>query len=132
MAFKTFFNFLILAGVLFTSLPSVSNSQEGEDVKHGRKVFLRCKFCHDVKPTSANKVGPNLENIMGRTAGSLERYQTYSKALKESGIIWSPEILNQWLQNPLGFLPGNKMAFSGVLYEKDRNNLIAYLQSLSN
>ena len=100
------------------------------DIKAGEKVFKKCNACH-VVDKEKNKTGPHLVNIMGRTAGSLESYKKYSKALKESGIVWNEETLDGYLENPKKYIKGTKMAFGGLEKEKDRENVIAYLKSFS-
>ena len=100
------------------------------DIKAGEKVFKKCKACH-VVDKEKNKTGPYLVNIMGRTAGSLESYKKYSKAMKESGIVWNEETLDGYLEKPKKYIKGTKMAFGGLKKEKDRKNVIAYLKSFS-
>ncbi|MGB2097135.1 MAG: c-type cytochrome [Candidatus Puniceispirillales bacterium] len=100
------------------------------DIKAGEKVFKKCKACH-VVDKEKNKTGPHLVNIMGRSAGSLESYKKYSKAMKESGIVWDEETLDGYLENPKKYIKGTKMAFAGLKKEKDRENVIAYLKSFS-
>lgn len=100
------------------------------DIKAGEKVFKKCKACH-VVDKEKNKTGPHLVNIMGRTAGSLESYKKYSKAMKENGIVWNEETLDGYLENPKKYIKGTKMAFGGLKKEKDRENVIAYLKSFS-
>jgi cytochrome c len=100
------------------------------DIKAGEKVFKKCKACH-VVDKEKNKTGPHLVNIMGRTAGSLESYKKYSKAMKESGIVWNEETLDGYLEKPKKYIKGTKMAFGGLKKEKDRDYVIAYLKSFS-
>jgi len=100
------------------------------DINAGEKVFKKCKACH-VVDAEKNKTGPHLVNIMGRTAGSLESFKKYSKAMKESGIVWNEETLNGYLEKPKAYIKGTKMAFAGLKKEKDRENVIAYLKSFS-
>ena len=104
-------------------------AQENTDLENGRKIFLRCKICHSLDDARSSKVGPNLNNLMGRKAGSISDYDNYSKALKESGLIWTEENLDLWFKNPMGFLPGNKMVFPGINKPENRHNLIEYLKS---
>ena len=121
----------IALSVLAITFSSPSISEENDAIKKGRKVFLRCMACHDLKsPTT--KVGPSLNNIIGRKAGSLNSYNNYSKSLIESNIIWDEESLNQWFINPLTFLPGNKMTFSGIFRKIDRKNIIAFFKENKN
>jgi cytochrome c2 len=100
------------------------------DIDAGEKVFKKCKACH-VVDAEKNKTGPHLVNIMGRTAGSLESFKKYSKAMKESGIVWNEETLNGYLEKPKAYIKGTKMAFAGLKKEEDRENVIAYLKSFS-
>lgn len=122
----------IIFGVACLFLMIYGNSamaQKNTDLEKGRKTFSRCKICHSLDDARSNKVGPNLKNIMGRKAGSLGEYDNYSKALKESGLIWTEETLDLWFKNPMGFLPGNKMVFPGINKPENRHNLIEYLKS---
>ncbi len=93
----------------------------------GKRVFNRCKACHNLTTTSRTRLGPNLDNLFGRKAGSVESYK-YSKALQETDFVWTENSLNSWLTKPNSFLPGNKMAFSGIRKEQDRKDLIAFLR----
>ena len=75
----------------------------------------------------ANMTGPNLHGVFGRKAGTHEKFR-YSQAVQNAGFVWDAEHLDKWLQDPRGFLPGNRMSFMGVKDEKDRIDLIAYLK----
>lgn len=97
------------------------------DYLAGQKVFAQCRSCHSIEAGGRNLVGPNLHGLFGRTAGSVEGF-AYSDALKGAGFTWDAEQLNNWLTNPTGFLPGNRMAFAGVRDETQRRDLIAYLK----
>ena len=79
-----------------------------------------------------HKTGPHLVNIIGRTAGSAEGYKKYSKAMKNSGIVWNDETLDGYLEKPKKYLKGTRMAFAGLKKEADRANVIAYLKQYSN
>lgn len=99
---------------------------KAQDAAAGQKVFARCAPCHNVdKPQ--NKVGPTLQGLFGRTAGTLEGYN-YSTANKDSGIVWDAATLDEYLVDPKAKIPGTKMVFAGLKNEADRANLIAYLQ----
>ena len=96
------------------------------DLDRGRKLYLQCRACHSLKENEPHKIGPNLFKIIGSTAGSMKGYN-YSDALSKSEIVWTIENLDLWLEKPYEIIPGNKMVFSGMRKQEDRNDLIAYV-----
>ena len=96
------------------------------DAAAGRRIFARCQSCH-VLQDGVNRVGPSLYGIFGRTAGTVEGFR-YSDANRNSGLIWTDEIMFEYLENPRQFMPGTTMAFPGLRSETDRANLIAYMK----
>ena len=114
---------LALAMALVTSGTAVA-----ADIKAGEKVFKKCKACH-YADREKHKTGPHLVNIIGRTAGSLEDYKKYSKAMKASGIVWDETTLADYLRAPKKYIKGTKMAFVGLKKDADIENVIAYLMA---
>lgn len=109
--------------------PSVSLAQDAEA---GAAVFRKCAACHNAEST-ANKVGPHLQDIVGRVAGSLEGYN-YSKAMKDAGaagLVWDESALGEYLVAPKDKVPGTKMVFPGLKKPEEVENVIAYLMSVS-
>ena len=100
------------------------------DVAAGEKVFKKCKACHVVNKEQ-NRTGPHLVNLFGRTAGSLEGYKKYSKAMKTSGVVWDEETLDAYLKAPKKYVKGTRMAFAGLKKDADRANVIAYMKTFS-
>lgn len=98
-----------------------------EDVAKGEKVFKRCKACH-YADKEKNKTGPYLVNVIGRKAGIIEGYK-YSKAMRESQLVWDEATMTAYLKAPRKFLKGTKMVFAGLKKEADIKNLIAYLKT---
>ena len=96
------------------------------DAAEGKKVYRKCQACH-VVDKEQNRVGPHLVGIFGRTAGTVEGFR-YSKAMVESGIVWSEETIALYLQDPKGYIKGNRMAFPGLKKEADVVNVIAYIK----
>ncbi len=90
--------------------------------------FAVCSGCHSIV-AGQNAVGPSLRGVVGRKAGSLPGY-AYSMALKNSGIVWTPERLDSWLSGPMTLVPGTKMSFGGYSESKQRQVVIAYLETL--
>lgn len=122
----------MLIAALALSASTFAASAEG-DAEAGMKAFNRCKACHSAdEPT--NKVGPHLVDIIGRKAGGLEDFQAkYSDAMKkkgEEGLVWDETTIAAYLTDPKGYIPGNKMAFSGLKKPEDVANIVAYLKSL--
>jgi len=124
---KTVFSGLLAAAVVSLGLSSTAMAG---DPALGEKVFKKCKACH-VVDSDKNKTGPHLVNIMGRQAGSVEGFTKYSKAIKESGIVWDEATLDGFLEKPKSYLKGTRMAFAGLKKEEDRANVIAYLKQFS-
>lgn len=107
---------------------SLSPGVGGTDPSAGKDLFgRRCSGCH---ATDSNKEGPRLRGVLGRKAGTVAGF-SYSDALRNSGIIWTADLLNQWLQNPEALVMGNDMEFR-VPNPDERAALIAYLKTLTN
>lgn len=125
-------NKLITAAMLAACLSSpalLSSAALAGDAEAGAKIFKKCAACH-VADAPKNKTGPHLVGIFGRKAGSLDSFTKYSKAMKDSGIIWYETSLSQYLASPKTMVKGTRMAFAGLKKQQDRDNLIAYLKSL--
>lgn len=100
------------------------------DAEAGRKAFRVCVACHSVKK-GAHRTGPSLADIWGRKAGTIDGFRRYSRALKNSDIVWNENTLDKWLKNPKAFIPGNRMVFRGVNDQAGRADMIAFLKGLS-
>lgn len=99
------------------------------DYAAARNLFRQhCSGCHILNADGGNLVGPNLYGLFGRTVGTLPGFG-YSSALITEDFQWSPALLDQWLQSPRQFLPGNRMTFSGLRREQDRQAIIAYVMA---
>ncbi|MHA7900148.1 MAG: c-type cytochrome [Henriciella sp.] len=109
----------------FATLPEPYKSA---DYDRGRRTYKLCQSCHTLNEGGPNLVGPNLYGMFGRGIGAVEGFN-YSKAVQDSDIIWTPEILAEWLESPRNFLPGNNMSFAGVRKPEDRTAVIAYIMS---
>jgi cytochrome c len=98
-----------------------------QDAALGEKVFLKCKACHQIGEGAKDAVGPVLNGVVGRKAGTYPGYN-YSDANKNSGITWDEATLKEYLKNPRAKVPGTKMIFPGLPKEEDIDNVIAYLK----
>lgn len=95
------------------------------DPAKGQRIFTQCRSCHAVQ-AGRNMVGPSLYQVVGRPSGSIEGFR-YSKANADSGVVWAPEVMFEYLEDPRGFMPGTNMAFAGLKKPQDRADVIAYL-----
>ena len=111
---------------MMVTLAAANPALADGDAKKGKRVFNKCKACHLVDKEK-NRIGPHLVGLFGRKAGSLDGYK-FSKAMKNSGLVWNEETLDAYLKAPRKNVKGTKMAFAGLKKESDRKNIIAYLK----
>lgn len=115
--------FLLTLG---TAALSISTAN-GQDVASGEKAFLQCKTCHQIGENAKNAIGPTLNGLFGRKAGTVEG-SSYSEANKNSGITWAEAIFREYIKGPKAKVPGTKMIFAGLKDDKRIDDLIAYLK----
>lgn len=92
----------------------------------GEKAFAVCKACHQVGETAKNVIGPKLNGLLDRPAGTGEGFK-YSDAMKNSGLTWDEATLTEYLRNPKAKVPGTKMAFPGFKDDAKIADVVAYL-----
>jgi cytochrome c len=118
---------LSLAVTVLALAPASAHAQDG-DAGHGKTLFQRqCASCHQAA-TARNGVGPTLQGLIGRAAGSVDGFK-YSPVLKGSGITWTSATLDTFLTNPAAAVKGVRMV-QRVTNPKDRLDIIAYLSGL--
>ncbi|MGX0877171.1 cytochrome c2 [Roseovarius sp. MBR-154] len=103
-------------------------------VAAGEKVFRQCKACHQVGEGAKNRVGPQLNGVMGRPAGAVDGFK-YSPALDgmaADGLVWDEDNLAAFLADPRGFMKGTRMAFAGLRSDEDIAAITAYLSTFGN
>jgi cytochrome c len=103
------------------------------DKAKGETVFRQCTACHTPDKGGANKVGPNLWNVMGRAKGQVAGF-AYSAGLKElagKGEKWDFATMDKFIENPKGYIRGTSMSFGGIGNARNRADLIAYLASIN-
>lgn len=96
----------------------------------GAAVFKRCMACHAVGPDAKNGVGPVLNGVVGRAAGTYPDYN-YSAANKNSGLTWDEPTLTTYLRAPRKLVPGTKMTFAGLSEDQEIADVIAYLRQFN-
>jgi cytochrome c len=115
---------LIVAGLLVLTNTTASLAQ---DAAAGEKVFAVCKACHQIGETAKSAVGPVLNGVIGRKAGTLAGY-AYSDANKNSGLTWDEPTFREYIKDPRAKVPGTKMIYAGLKDEQKVSDLLAYLK----
>lgn len=97
-----------------------------QNAAQGEKIFIVCRACHEIGPGAKDSVGPVLNGVVGRKAGTYPGFD-YSAANKNSGITWTKDELAKYLANPQQVVPGTKMIFPGLHNPQQVQDVIAYL-----
>lgn len=113
--------------IAFAIAAAFAPEARAQDAAAGEKVFVQCRACHQVGETAKNSVGPLLNGLFGRTAGTIDGYN-YSDANKKSGIVWDEKVFAEYIQNPKEKIPGTKMVYAGLKGEQRINDLTAFLK----
>jgi cytochrome c len=118
-----------MRGFVFVALLAVACSGEvrAQDAAAGEKVFGVCKTCHQIGENAKNGVGPVLNGLIGRKAGSVPGY-AYSAANKDSGFTWDEPTFREYIKDPKAKVPGTKMIYVGLKDEQKTNDLVAFLK----
>ena len=115
-----------LSALVVIVLSAEASTALAQDVAAGKTSFNKCMACHAIGEGAKNKVGPELNGLDGRKAGTAPDY-TYSDANKNSGITWSESEFKEYIKDPKAKIPGTKMVFAGIKNEKEINDLWAFL-----
>lgn len=99
------------------------------DIARGEQLWGKCQACHTYREGARHSVGPNLYGVLGRRAGMAEGYN-YSKAMRDSDVIWTDENLKSYLAATQDFMPGSKM-YGGLAIARDRVDLLAWLKTVA-
>ncbi len=103
------------------------------DPERGAELFKSCKACHQIGEGARNRVGPPLNEMFGRRAGTVEGYR-YSKAMQRmsaDGLVWTFETLDAFIENPKQMVSRTKMSYRGMQDARDRADLLAYIRLFS-
>ncbi len=121
----------LLAAALLALLPAPG--AWGADAERGKAVFKQCKRCHQAGGGAEHRIGPHLNDIFGRAAGSLGdfRYSPAMKAKGADGLVWTGATLDAFLSDPRALVPRSRMSFAGIEDEGDREALLGWLRGFS-
>ena len=114
--------------LLILAMSTAASAQvSAQDLTAGARSFAKCRACHQVGETAKNTVGPVLNGLVGRIAGSVEGY-SYSAANKASGITWDEAVFADYIKDPKAKIPGTKMIFPGVKNDQEIKDLTAFIK----
>jgi cytochrome c len=117
---------ILLASAAFLAA-AVAGQAQAQDVAAGERSWNKCRACHQIGETARNGVGPVLNGLFGRKAGTVEGYN-YTEANKNSGITWDEETFAVYIRNPRARIPGTKMVFAGITNDQEIKDLTAFLK----
>jgi cytochrome c len=117
---------LTLSVLVVIASSATASAALAQDVAAGKTSFNKCLACHAIGDGAKNKVGPELNGLNGRKAGTAPNY-SYSDANKNSGITWNEAEFKDYIKDPKAKIPGTKMIFPGIKNEKEVNDLWAFL-----
>jgi len=129
------FDFKRLAMIAFVTCfaqPAAANHTDG-DVKRGEQVFKKCRSCHKVGEGATNRVGPQLNGLYQRGAGSVEGFKYSASMLRAGadGLVWDHVSLDTYLENPKSLISKTRMNFRGLKDANDRADVMAFLRQFS-
>jgi cytochrome c len=113
----------ILTAAFLTLAAPAAHAQ---DVTAGEASFRKCLPCHAIGDGAKNKVGPVLNGLDGRTAGTVADY-SYSEPNKTSGIVWNEQTFREYIRDPRAMIPKTKMTFAGIKNDREITDLWAYV-----
>jgi len=117
----------VVGGIVSLLGMAVMTPTSAQDLENGAEVYKKCRACHQIGEGAKNAVGPSLNGLFGRKAGTIEGF-TYSDANKNSGVTWDDATFANYIKDPRAAMPGNKMAFAGVKDAEDIKDLAAFLK----
>lgn len=117
---------LLLA--LMLAAPGAATAADDKAAK-ARKIFSRCSSCHQIGDGAKNGIGPHLNGLDGRVAGTVEdfKYSTAMRAAGEEGLVWNAETLAEYLKKPRSFIKGTRMSFAGLRKEVEVEELVEWI-----
>lgn len=114
--------------------PSIAELLQNADAEAGKAAFRPCAACHTPEQGGANRVGPNLWDVINRPIASHEGF-SYSSGMREfsqgGSVVWDYDHISEFLKSPRNYVSGTSMAFAGIRNPQQEANLIAYLRTLS-
>jgi cytochrome c len=139
---KIFATGAVLAATIFLPIEYAA----AQDVTKGEQIFKQCNLCHRVGDGARNLIGPVLNNVIGRQAGTYEgfNYSALMKAAGQNGLVWSEDLIVQYIADPNAFLKkfltdkgkadlatGNTLMTFRLIDEQQRKDVVSYEATFS-
>jgi cytochrome c len=137
---------LVTGAIVVSASLASTDHASAQDVTKGAQLFKQCMVCHRVGDGAKNLIGPILNNVIGRQAGTYEgfRYSPLMKAAGENGLVWSEDLIVQYIADPTAFLKkfladkgkadlatGSSMMTFKLLDEQQRKDVVSYEATFS-
>ena len=123
---------IISVAVLAITTSLVLVQAQAQPLSQGQVVFVReCAKCHQIGPDAKNRIGPHLNGLFGRKAGSVEGFKNYSEANRTANFVWTEDLLRQYIKDPKGMMMGTTQVYRGLMNDADIEALIVYLREAS-
>lgn len=104
------------------------------NVVRGAEVWEQeCAVCHLMGEAAVHDIGPHLNRVFDRRAGSLPDFD-YSDSIVRmgrDGLRWTFTTLDAYIENPYSLVSGTRMGYPGLDSAADRADLIAFLRQYS-
>ena len=113
--------------VLTAGLAVIADAACAQDIAAGETSFTKCSVCHSIGERAVNKIGPELNGLDGRKAGTVASF-SYSDANKNSSIVWNEASFKEYIKDPKAKIPDTQMIFAGIKNDKEIDDLWAYLK----
>ena len=124
-----------LAPITFFLYLAANALHAADNPVKGEELFKQCTACHAVGEGAAHTVGPTLNHVFGRIAGTSEGYANYSPAMTAKGEadkqLWDEKSLYIFLAGPDRYVPGTTMGFEGLKREQEIKDLLSFLIQFS-
>lgn len=125
-------NLIVIVTLLLMSPSFAVEAAKAQPLSQGQIVFIReCAKCHQIGPDAKNRIGPQLNGLFGRKAGSVEGFKNYSEANRTANFVWTEDLLRNYIKDPKGMMIGTTQVYRGLMNDADIEALIVYLREAS-